>query len=161
MILEEKKGDLLDATEAFIAQQCNCVTVKSHGLSAAIAKRWPWADVYAKRKPRSANTALTPDIPGTIEIIKGPDDLSVVCMFAQWTPGKPGAWTDKYPKTYTDITATQRTEWFRQCLKAMDEEIDSPVAVPYQIGCGLAGGNWNTYKAMLQEAKTEFVIYRL
>ena len=165
MILDEKKGDLLDAKEAFIAQQCNCVTIKSHGLSAAIAKRWPWADVYAKRKPKSANTALEPDTPGTIQIIKGPDadSHSVVCLFAQWTPGKPGAWTDKYPKTHDDTTAAQRSEWFRQCLKAMDdcEEIDGPVAVPYQIGCGLAGGNWSTYKAVLQEAKTEFVIYQL
>ena len=42
MTLTTKSGDL-DAKEDYILQQCNCVACRPHGLSAAIAKKFPFA----------------------------------------------------------------------------------------------------------------------
>ncbi len=177
------KGDLLQAKERYIAQQCNCMTVKSHGLSAQIASRYPYGDHYKTRQPihygRNSASAESRDIPGTIKVLISPldgqissavdqtsnqvsADPRIICMFAQWVPGKSGAFNQYYPGDYDD-TPRNRQEWFLQCLKVMDEDpgINSPVAMPYTIGCGLAGGNWDVYQKMIVECKTEVVLYRL
>ena len=81
-------------------------------------------------------------------------------MFAQWTPSKVGAYNRYYPKTYTDTTHN-RQRWFRECLEALDALGLDRVAMPYKIGCGLAGGFWPDYETMLNKAKTNIVLYRL
>lgn len=49
-----RTGDLLRSTEKYICQQCNCTTRRALGLSAAMFKKFPYANVYksnAVRKP--------------------------------------------------------------------------------------------------------------
>lgn len=142
-ILKIIKGDLLDAEEYHIAQQCNCVTVKSHGLSKVIANKWPEADVYAKRQQLdSRNCAINRSEPGTVEKCHL-DDKIILCMFAQYCPGKVGWCSRVYD---SDETAKDRQRWFSECLDIIDDdETISVVAMPYGIGCGLAGGNWQKY----------------
>ena len=167
-------GDVTGATEIFIGQQCNCLTVKSHGLSDAIAKRFPYGNPYALRRKQSNNTAIPEDRPepGTILLLKSdqatlvPQETKVVvCLFAQWCPGKPFAWQGAYPRRDNgeEDSAHARLEWFTACLKRIDEssEIDTPVALPFNIGCGLAGGNWPLYLRALEETSTDFVLYKL
>lgn len=60
VIIETTNGDLLNASETYIAQQCN-VTVKPHGLSMSISNRWIHGNIYQSRSKKSANTALKPD----------------------------------------------------------------------------------------------------
>ena len=164
-IVEIKRGNILEAKEAYVAHQINSVTVKSHGLAAAIAQTWPWADVYTQRKAKSANTAATPTPPGTLVVCTDPtthSPLTVIGMVAQYTPGKVGAWSKYYaPLPYPETTQV-RQQWFQECLEALDAlALPSPVAMPFQIGCGLAGGDWSTYKAMLQNARTAIMLYQL
>ena len=81
-------------------------------------------------------------------------------MFAQWTPGKCGNFKKTYPDTYQD-TSMNRQLWFKQCLDEIDKlELDE-IAIPYLIGCGLAGGNWGKYEKLLNTAKTNIVLYSL
>jgi hypothetical protein len=169
-IVSEVAGDLLDAKEKFIAQQCNCLTVRSHGLSAVIATRFKWADPYSGRASvggkRNCALPSARDAPGSVRVFSAPKDekasFKVLCLFAQWAPGKPGVFAKYYPRIHDD-TYENRFKWFKECLKELDdnEDIDSPVALPYQIGCGLAGGDWSRYAKALEDAKTEFVIYNL
>lgn len=167
-IIEIKKGDLLDATEKIIAHQCNCVTVRSHGLSAAIAKKWPWADMYSKRCPISRkNCASIPDIPGTTKIMTDPNDehgQQIACLFGQWTPGKPNAFSRYYPKTYPDDRAARLT-YFSRSLTSLEHYCEKnnieKIAMPFKIGCGLAGGNWNDYEQMLENSTLSIILYLL
>lgn len=163
MIVKEVSGNLLDAEEKFVAQQCNCVTIKSHGLSRTLAQKFTWADPYALRKPAGPgrNCAAIADKPGTIRILSGGGPFEVVCLFAQWAPGKPGDYIRYYPSKVHKDTRDERLEWFKKCLAILDDKVDSPVAIPYQIGCGLAGGKWTDYRQALEDAKTEFVMYNL
>ncbi len=173
------QGDLLDVKKGFIIQQCNCNTVKSHGLSLAIERRFPYCDVYKGRKAiGTRNCAATPSVPGTYEVFTHPnedDHPVIVCLMAQWAPGKPGAYERVYPAVSTGERDTyeNRLAWFREAMTdfvrhCVDTKVDfsaEPLCIPYQIGCGLAGGNWDEYQKVLQKIEDtfniEFIVYKL
>jgi len=54
-----------------------------------------------------------------------------------------------------------RLQWFKQCLAEIEKVIRDTdvVAFPYNIGCGLAGGDWAQYFAQRINAKV--VVYKL
>lgn len=160
MIVEEIEGDILQATENYIAQQCNCVTTKPHGLSEIISQHFPHGDVYGKRKKKSANTAMFPDEPGSVVITEHAGYPTLLHMMAQWAPGKIGTYCRYYPTTYRD-TRANRESWFANCLTILDSEVPSMqvVAMPGFIGCGQAGGHWDTYKDMLRSCNTKIKLY--
>lgn len=166
VVVETIRGDVLRSKPAsgkwFIAQQCNCNTRKPHGLSDTIAKRWPYADPYGTR-------GGGPDTPGTIVVMEPPnpcrandDAPTVLCLMAQWGPSKPGAYSHVYPRTYQD-TYSNRKKWFAECLTVLDDLIppDQTVNIPFQIGCGLAGGKWTEYLDMLESCQTRIRIWQL
>lgn len=147
-------GDLLDQPD-FIAQQCNCLTVRGHGLAAAIARRFPAADCYARRRALGRrNLAVVEDraTPGTAAL-----DGRVLHLFGQWRPGptRTSYWL-AYPECLARIeTAEARLDWFRaalvDALRLLPPDGRSTIAVPTLIGCGLAGGDWTAYLAALTE----------
>lgn len=146
MIIVE--GNILDAPEQYIAQQCNCVGKSARGLSAQIAARYPEADVYKMRS--------TPSTPGTIQVCG-----RVICMFSQYGMGRPGAYGQRLPDTYQ-----LRLQWFKQCLEHIAALNPASVAIPYGIGCGLAGGNWSEYNSAIYDwsiahPSISVVIYKL
>lgn len=140
------QGDLLDATESVICQQSNCITTTGRGLYEKIAERYPWSDTYANRSCRST--------PGSIEV-NTKDGKSVVHMFAQVFPGRA-----KEGKNQGD-GSLDRIRNFKKCLDEIDRLELGVVAMPYLIGCGLAGGEWEVYKKMLAACDTNIVLYKL
>jgi len=165
-ILRTVQGDIMAAPENYIAHQTNGCTVYPYGLAKTIAQRFPWADVYGQREkePGKKNCAVSAsrDPPGTVKVVQDPtnsDPKGVICMFAQWAPGKPGHYASAYPSDYTD-TLANRVEWFQTCLDKIDDlNLCEPIAMPHSVGCGLAGGDWDTYRAMIESAQTEVVLY--
>jgi O-acetyl-ADP-ribose deacetylase (regulator of RNase III) len=165
--MEIVRGNILDAKEKYIVQQCNCLTVKSHGLSKTLAQHYDWGDIYATRRAiKGRNCAISTDraVPGTISILESPEqDKAIICMFAQWTPGKPGVYKS-YPE-YAKDTYANRERWFKKCLEEMKKLNTEVIAFPWRIGCGLAGGNWSIYKKLLEEFSKESgikcVLYKL
>jgi O-acetyl-ADP-ribose deacetylase (regulator of RNase III) len=150
--METIKGDLCLAPQKYIAQQCNCLTVRGHGLAKTISQFYLWADPYSSRKPMGSRNCAIPqdrDVPGTIRVLTDGNNKAVICMFAQWAPGKSLAYSS-YPE-YAKDTKDAREEWFRQCLEAMKLLDTDEIAFPYGIGCGLAGGNWKRYEEMIEE----------
>lgn len=156
-----KKGNLLASNCDVIVQQCNCVTIKSHGLSKAIADKYPYANMYSKRRAKSANMATVADRPGTCKIMipDHPGDPYVACLLGQYYPGKAGNY---WSKVYThldfyDDSSKNRLEWFKKALDDLEyqlandySELDT-VGFPYKIGCGLAGGDWRQYQKLIKE----------
>lgn len=136
------QGDLLDATEDVLCQQTNCVGARPGGLEAAMVRRFG---------PSAASASGGPHLPGTIAV-----NGRVVNLYAQRQIGGPRG----------NETAAQREAWFRACLDqlaAIPRVVSA--AFPYQIGCGLARGNWANYEKILSEWErstgVEVVIYRL
>lgn len=157
-------GDLLNTQEKYIAQQCNCVTIRAHGLSQSIAQKYPYANVYNKRASigQGSNCAKKTAFPGTIDVCYPTDhcDPTIICMYAQYCPGKVGIYQKYYPKLYTD-SVESRLQWFDECLTEIEKLGITRIAMPYLIGCGLAGGKWNDYKQKLEHSKLEIVLYQL
>jgi O-acetyl-ADP-ribose deacetylase (regulator of RNase III) len=150
--MEIIEGNILKAKETYLVQQCNCLTVTSHGLSKTLAKTYSWGDPYRNRKSLNYRNCAVPedrDKPGTIKILQSPDNTkAIICMFAQWAPGKP----QRY-KSYPDIemdTYSNRQKWFQECLERVEKINVTELAFPWKIGCGLAGGNWNKYYNMIK-----------
>jgi hypothetical protein len=152
-------GDLLDQ-EGYLVQQCNCVTIKAHGLSQAfIDKFGSVADLYGKRQKRTANSALDPSIPGTYQVVPLNDNQIMIGLFGQWLPGKPRRWEPayRYNRSFID-TASARLTYFKNALTKFlsDMDDDTPIYFPYRIGCGLAGGDWAEYEKAIQEFASSY-----
>lgn len=158
-MVEIINGDLLESGCDIIVHQLNCITVRSLGLSKSIAEKYPYADVYSKRKPvnKYKNVALKEDwgVPGTIAVRddfkkKGP---TVVGIYGQFSPGIPG----KYHNNLGKDTCILREQWFHQGLVRLVEYIENikdsktikRIGFPYKIGCGLGGGSWSVYKLLI------------
>ena len=151
-----KSASLLTATETFLCQQCNCVAVKPHGLSATLRP-----NPYTRRRAISGrNCAVIEDRPkpGTIEILDG----RVLCMYAQYGMGAPFSFNNRDGVLFSGDTSVQRAVWFAKCLDRM-HDLEGTFAMPYKIGCGLAGGNWDTYLRLLEssEIADRITLYRL
>ena len=183
--LKEIEGDLLELKNIdCIVQQINCVTVTAHGLSASIAKKYPYADVYSSRTPykKGLNRAALESRPkmGSVILKRPPASSSnllsnfikerkeenkivsqppvVACLVAQITPSKPGYYNQVYNISIEEDNKEARAQAFQQCLtnlaelmKKEENKTWKTIAFPYQIGCGLAGGNWKDYYSYIQE----------
>lgn len=164
-------GDLLQPAPEWgvthVVHQLNCLTRRSAGLALQVSTKWPWADVYSRRapmerRPHIANVA-SQSTPGTIDISvppEGEDAPICVGFFAQWDYGRPSGHRGGRPSVSParcavkeGDSARNRIVWFKECLAQLAYELndaDNPVvAFPYNIGCGLAQGNWDVYKELI------------
>ena len=89
--------------------------------------------------------------PGTIDVRRPPAAIfgaparpTVINLFAQWEMGAPGKYNRVQPAPPSDLAAA-REAWFAQCLQAIGNLEPKPksLALPHEIGCGLAGGDWS------------------
>lgn len=160
-------GDLLNAKEELILQQNCCIACKAHGLSQAIAARFPYADPYTKRtRLAGRNLAVIQDrgVPGTIEVYSSIHGPTFVSMFAQFGMGKPYSWNNS-KNTFRD-GYEDRVKWFKECLARVAELQPTSVAMPFGIGCGLAGGDWKLYEKVISQwgkchPEIKIALYRL
>ena len=81
-------------------------------------------------------------------------------MYAQYEPGK--------PSRSGEDSQEMREAWFRRCLGLIGERIQGleSIAFPWQVGCGLAGGDWKVYEGMIKEfaeshPDVKVVVYKL
>jgi len=159
------QGNILESNAEYIVQQCNCLTVRAHGLSKILSTRFPHADVYGKRRPiyKNKNLSVPEDrnIPGTGIILMG--QPNIVCLFGQWRPGKCNSlYFNHYPESTPPEDSAMREMWFRTAVWSFGNYLThigankSTVAIPYRIGCGLAGGNWETYHTIIKEFEKTF-----
>lgn len=135
-MIEIVTGDIFDAKEKYLLHQCNCITNKAAHLSKDVFSKYPWADIYARRYAEGIK-----DTPGQI-IIRGNgiDQRYVINCLGQYYPGKP-----KYPTSALD-GAKVREKYFHECLLRVAKISDlESVAIPWRIGCGAAGGDWDHY----------------
>ena len=156
--------DLLSAKEEYICQQTNCISVKPHGLSETIKKRFNVDPYSIRRSLNGRNIAIEEDrsIPGTIQVFDNAFGPKIIAMNAQYGPGKPYKYNQKQEDSFE-----KRLIWFYTCLFEISKLNPKSLAFPYNIGCGLAGGNWERdyYPAIKYFSekfpKIEIVLYKL
>ena len=135
------QGDLLDAKTEYIGHQCNTVTFTSKGLARIVFFRYPDANTYTTQTKRD---------PGTCSV-----HGRVVNLYAQQSPGR--------------YASEPREEWFAQSLEHFASKIGdkkTSLGLPYNVGCGLAGGNWTHYETIIlnfseRHLNIEVTLYKL
>ncbi|PAD84952.1 Appr-1-p processing protein [Niallia circulans] len=147
------KGNILDAREDLICHQVNCKGVMGAGLAKQIRNKYP---VVFEKYKNLCNSHVD-KLLGSTQYVDVSDGKVVVNMFAQDGYGR--------GKRQTDYDA------LRLCLESIHYTVTSnntvlngkSVALPYQIGCGLAGGDWDIVYKMIKEilGDIELTIYKL
>lgn len=126
--------------KVYIVHQCNCVSTGVKGMAWQMFNKFP--DAHHKNKKR---------ILGTIDIVDNQGkfgNISVVNFYAQQYPGKAD------DRKLNDRQS--RIEAFYSCMNSLYEHIKKEhknegvtILLPYGIGCGLAGGWWREYDALI------------
>jgi O-acetyl-ADP-ribose deacetylase (regulator of RNase III) len=139
--------DILTVEYAIIAHQVNCQGVMGAGLALKIARKWPTAK-------RCCSTALLSGKHlGDIAYgMSGNFATKVIVahLFAQ----------DKYgrDKRQTDYEALS------SCLAKLNDlhtRISRPVYLPYGLGCGLAGGDWDVVSELIEKHCPSAIVCKL
>jgi O-acetyl-ADP-ribose deacetylase (regulator of RNase III) len=125
------EGNILDAPEKIIVQQVNLVGYMGAGLALQIRNKYPV--VYEVYKQHYKESEL-----GDVLFIDTGDGKIIANIFAQKNVG-----TDKQYTIYDALT-----DGLYNIMISAGEK-GYKIAIPYKIGCGLAGGNWDIVYGIL------------
>lgn len=140
-------GDILQASEDIICHQVNCMGVMGGGIAKQIKNKYPNVfDMYRKFFVNNKFTAL-----GKCQIVKAEDDKYIANLFGQYNYGT--------NKQQTDYKALEEALF---SLKVNAKDNNLSVAIPYNIGCGLAGGSWEVVYKIIEEVFQDYdvTLYR-
>lgn len=125
------KQDITTITSGVIVHQVNCMNRIGGGLSGHIIRKWP---IVEQMYHSACNNAQSTSLFKTWQPVRINDDLAIINCFTQYGYGNP----TKTRKKYTDEDA------LIQALKDICGKYpDRKVYIPYGIGCGLGGADWN------------------
>lgn len=144
------EGDLKSASEDIIGQQCNARGVMGSGVAKLIREQYPKA--YNEYIKFCGDETFPHDLMGKCQIVKT-ETKFIANLFGQLNYGRQKV-------RYTDYNAL-RVALVK--LKCFAEEQSLSVALPYNIGCGLANGEWSVVEKIIDEAfhDYEVTLYRL
>jgi O-acetyl-ADP-ribose deacetylase (regulator of RNase III) len=148
-MIKSVEGNILDASENVICQQVNCKGIMGAGLAKDIILRYPV--VYSQyRKYCNIQESLLGNV--LYIMVKIPNKI-IACLFGQDDYGRSN-------KVYTNYQALEQA-LTKVCLYA--KENNYSIAIPYELGCGLANGDWNIVYDMIKRVFENFnvTIYRL
>ena len=142
-----KEGDLFRAPSGIICHQVNCKGVMGRGVAKTFKEKYPFA--FSQYKDLCKDR-VPDELLGTVLMRYEIDNKWTCCMFAQDDWRGHGC--------NTDYAA------FEECCDAIKREIKTlylgniTINMPYGIGAGLGGGNWDTIYSIL---KNEFKNYNV
>jgi O-acetyl-ADP-ribose deacetylase (regulator of RNase III) len=132
------EGNILNSNAQYIIHQTNCVSFGFSGLANSIFEKYPESNIYKIRSELN-----TWHKPGHIYIVE-----KVINAMGQFFPGTPHS--EVVDGILINDTKEQRIEWFKMCLARILKLPNlQSIDFPWKIGCGLAGGNWDEYKKII------------
>ena len=154
------EGDLLNAPFQVIAHQVNCMGVMGAGVAKSLRLRYPGlyesyketCDLYERDRK---------DLLGLCHWYRTEDRKIILNLFGQYGFGRDKRYTDyeAFDKAMRDGIEMIKNEAFKE------DGIQLCIALPYGIGCGLAGGDWSEVKEILEKIEQDenvlFFAYRL
>lgn len=139
----EKDGDILTSGADIICHQVNCMGVMGAGLAKQIRDKYP--HTYAQYKIKC--NEIKAGVGGLGDVMLCDEgDCIIANLFAQYRYGR--------DRRYTDYDA------LRKCLHetvgaaerwSVVEDKRCRIALPYGLGCGLAGGDWGIVRNIIEE----------
>ena len=141
MSITLKRGNLLQSDCNIICHQVNCQGVMGAGIAKQIRNKYP--EMYSQYHKECASIT---NLLGKTHLYEVGENKYIANMYAQ---------NEIYPMgvRHTDYDAfVQCCEELRDQVKILMENNPSvhyKIGFPYNIGCGLAGGNWNIILGIL------------
>lgn len=125
-------GDITDIESGMIMHQVNCQNAMGSGVAKAIYTKWP---EVKERYHRYCENVKDDLLLGKLQEIKISDDLTIFNSYSQKYYGN----SEITGKKYTD-----RRSLIVNLIKLdiISNRNNMQAYVPYKIGCGLAGDNW-------------------
>ena len=151
-MLIDKKGDLLKSDCTVIMHQANCFSTMGAGIAKSIAKLYPEAKVADKGYQGKPKEKLGKFSMATVE------KVTIVNLYGQFHFGA------HKKQTNYEMLEKAIDIFFEFAIKNNNINLEK-VGVPYKIGCGLAGGDWDVVKKILERQsekhKVDIYIYEL
>lgn len=134
------QGNIINSNVDVIAHQVNCHFIMGGGVAYALRRAWP--EIYRMYKKLGDSVECKPsDWLGECQIVEIDQDRYVANLFGQEDLG--------CDKQYTDYDA------LKESLNKLKFKVEymglKTIAFPWGIGCGLAGGDWDIVKPMIEE----------
>lgn len=146
-MIEIVNGDLLQSNLPLIAHQTNCLGVMGAGIARSIKNKWHV--VYTQYINFCKNLKYSKNLLGKCQICATGDDPTnlVANLFGEYSFTESVA---PYENRHTDYDALRGA---LVQLKAFCKDMNiTKIGIPYKLGCGLAGGDWDgVVYPMLQE----------
>lgn len=130
-------GDLLKSDCNIIMHQANCQSVMNAGIAKSICAMYPDVRLTDKCDPRSPQEKLG-DHTAVVE-----DNRTIVNLYGQFGYGVGVQHTN-----YGALESALRS--FLQTVNGTPK-----IGVPYNMGCGLAGGDWKVVESILDKVAKE------
>lgn len=133
------ENDILTVERGVIIHQVNTLGKMAKGLAGTLRNAYPVVYDSYMRHLNQFNNPL-----GSVDIVPVSDTLYVAQVFAQATIQSPNR-----PKTnHTDDNALRNG---LMNIRTFAEFDGLPVAIPYGIGAGLAGGDWGKIERIIEQ----------
>jgi len=150
----------LNGTVSLVFHQTNCRTTRAAGLAKEIFDHWPELNVYSEDTLRIPGTAIVMDVDAKRFPTCG--STKVVNLFGQNRPSGPSRLESRETRLgwFEDALDSVCTKEFITNLIPSRGNTRSVAGVtlnfPENIGCGMAGGIWKEYKALLLTFSRKF-----
>lgn len=139
--------DILNATQNVIIHQVNCQGRMGAGVAKAISTKWP---VVRTQYLKFCEGKAPEDLLGEVNLVKINDSWGSDCQYVA------NAFAQLNFRKKNDIGNVCCTSYdaFHRCMSKIVNEFNHhsvSYAMPYGIGCGLAGGKWNIIMEILDD----------
>lgn len=144
-MIEIVKGDLLQSNLPLIAHQTNCLGVMGAGIARSIKSKW--SSVFNQYVDYCKQLNYSRALLGKCQICPTGDNKYVANLFGEYSFTESVA---PFENRHTDYDA------LRESLNSLKQQAlemwITDVGIPYKLGCGLAGGDWDgVVYPMIQE----------
>lgn len=146
-MIEIVNGDLLQSNLPLIAHQTNCLGVMGAGIAKSIKNKWN--DVYTQYANFCKNFNYSTGLLGKCQVcVTGETPTKIVAnLFGEYSFTESVA---PYENRHTNYDALKAA--LLDLKEFCEDEDITEIGIPYKLGCGLAGGDWDSVVyPMLQE----------
>ena len=156
------KGNLLDTPIKLIAHQVNCQGVMGGGVAKQIKEKYP--EIYQNYKIGLENYIKEighRPLGLSFNLTTNDHTHTILNICGQDFYGRDKQYTDyeAFFNGFVDSITDYRD------INQFCDNVQIPIAIPYNIGCGLAGGDWNIVETLLKEIEVKynviFIAYKL
>lgn len=140
------EGNILNASETVIGHQVNCLGYMGAGLAMQIKARY--SETYQRyREICDHHSDNRSELMGMVYLAHNSDGKTIANIFSQLDVGRSERKTD-----YESLNIGLN----KVCEYAKENNLT--VALPYKIGCGLAGGDWNIVYKMIDSVFSDYEV---